>query len=190
MNKREEIVELRKAGLSYDDIAQKVGCSKSTVSYHLDPTQKSKIQTRTNSRRKRNPISRKIESFVSSYYTELIRLDKKTKSFEQIISSKRSKFMKRGKRTESLPFTNEEVIQMITNNPKCYLTGESIDIYDSRQYSFDHKIPVSRGGDNSLSNLGLCLYKANLSKSDMTLEEYLDLCQKVLINHGYEVNKK
>lgn len=188
MNKREEIVELRKAGLSYDDIAQKVGCSKSTVSYYLDPTQKDKIQARTDLRRRSDPIKTKLDSFKSTYYREREKLLKRQRNVQQILSSKRSEFM-RNKDKESSDFCVEEVLAIITENPTCYLTGETIDIYDSRQYSFDHKTPVSKGGDNSLSNLGICLYKANMSKSDMTLEEYLELCQKVLVHHGYTVQK-
>ena len=30
---------------------------------------------------------------------------------------------------------------------------------------------------------------ANLSKSDMTVEEYLDLCKTVLTNFGYEIKE-
>ena len=35
---RKDIIELRKCGLSYKEIAQKIGCAKSTVSYHLSKT--------------------------------------------------------------------------------------------------------------------------------------------------------
>jgi Response regulator containing a CheY-like receiver domain and an HTH DNA-binding domain len=35
---RKDILDLRKCGLSYKEIAQKIGCAKSTVSYHLSKT--------------------------------------------------------------------------------------------------------------------------------------------------------
>lgn len=45
-------------------------------------------------------------------------------------------------------------------------------------------IPVSKGGEGTLENLGFTVPEANRSKSDMTLEEYLDLCEEVLRYHG------
>ena len=57
-------------------------------------------------------------------------------------------------------------------------------------YCFDHIIPVSKGGSNDLSNLGITTPAANYSKSDLTVEEYLNLCKLVLEHHGYTVNKQ
>ena len=54
-------------------------------------------------------------------------------------------------------------------------------------YHFDHIVPSSKGGTNDLSNMGAATRNANVSKSDMTLEEYLQLCHKVLEHHGYSV---
>lgn len=48
---------------------------------------------------------------------------------------------------------------------------------------------VSKGGTNDLSNLGITIPIANYSKSDLTVEEYLELCKKVLEHYGYTVNK-
>lgn len=41
-----EILKLKKQGLSYNAIAKKIGCSKSTVSYHCGVGQKRKTQIR------------------------------------------------------------------------------------------------------------------------------------------------
>lgn len=60
---------------------------------------------------------------------------------------------------------------------------------DNDDYDLDHIIPVSRGGSNELSNLGVSIPVANKSKSNLTLEEYLELCKKVLEHHGYTVTK-
>lgn len=69
---------------------------------------------------------------------------------------------------------------------KCYLTGQLIDITKDN-YSLDHIKCASKNGNNSLQNMGICSFKANMSKSDMDLTEYLDLCKRVLINYGFEV---
>ena len=63
--------------------------------------------------------------------------------------------------------------------------------YASRSYSYnlDHVTPRSRGGDNSLDNLGITTPIANKSKTNLTTEEYLELCKKVLENNGYEIKK-
>ena len=67
--------------------------------------------------------------------------------------------------------------------------GEQLDITKPRDYVFDHMIPRSRGGDNSLDNLGLCTKQANMAKSDLTPEEFIQFCKKVLEYNGYTVNK-
>jgi 5-methylcytosine-specific restriction endonuclease McrA len=40
----------------------------------------------------------------------------------------------------------------------------------------DHKIPVSKGGEDDISNLVLCCNACNTEKSDMSYEEYMELC--------------
>lgn len=56
-------------------------------------------------------------------------------------------------------------------------------------YQLDHIIPVSKGDDNSLENMGIAIPIANQAKTDLTLEEYLDLCKQVLEHNGYTVIK-
>lgn len=73
--------------------------------------------------------------------------------------------------------------------PYCYLTGVRIDFSNPETYTFDHILPVSKDGTNSISNLGLSTRQANLAKNDMTVEEFLELCEKVLRNFGYTVIK-
>ncbi len=92
--------------------------------------------------------------------------------------------------SEKRTFTPQDIINKFGDNPQCYLTGKLIDIYKPRTYQFDHIIPVAKGGDNSLSNLGICTKQVNSSKTDMTPEEYIELCKEVLTHAGYEVTKR
>lgn len=71
---------------------------------------------------------------------------------------------------------------------KCYLTGQEIDITKDN-FELDHKIPASKGGTNELENLGITIREANRAKSDLTIPEFLDLCEKVLKHHNYTVIK-
>ncbi len=184
-----QVLALREMGLSYSEIASELGCSKSTICYHLKEDQKEKVLNRTRESRRTKVLEWKLMRFKQRTAKERKRHSIKQKKFRDIISEKRYDFMKRAGNHESTDFSIEEAIKMVEDHPFCYLTGEPIDIYDGKQYAFDHKVPASRGGDNSLNNLGLCLIKANMSKTDMTLEEYLSLCQKVLSHHGYTVTK-
>lgn len=72
---------------------------------------------------------------------------------------------------------------------KCYLTGRNIDITKD-EYHLDHIMPIAKGGTCNADNLGFACPEANRSKSDMTLDEYLALCQEVLENFGYKVIKE
>lgn len=80
-----------------------------------------------------------------------------------------------------------EVYGDVTN---CYLTGRPIDINDPTTYTFDHKVPTTRNGDNSLENLGICCPEVNDAKGALLPEEFVALCRDVLEHHGYEVRKK
>ena len=84
-------------------------------------------------------------------------------------------------------FSTNDLLEKIGPAPKCYLTGEDIDINQTDTYSFDHILPASKGGLNSLDNLGICTKQANLAKHDLSPKEFFDLCQKVLEHQGYEV---
>lgn len=80
--------------------------------------------------------------------------------------------------------------EKIGKNPKCYLTGRPIDLSKARTYHFDHIIPVSKGGDNSIENFGIATKEANQAKSDLFLEDFIKLCIDVLTHNGYKVRKK
>lgn len=63
MTYKDEILRLKDSGLTYDEIAEKLGCVKSTVCYHIDASQKEKTAKRK--RDKRNNL-RKMVSQIKS----------------------------------------------------------------------------------------------------------------------------
>ena len=80
-------------------------------------------------------------------------------------------------------FKVQDLIDKIGDNPVCYLTGRPINLEEGRFYHLDHILPKSRGGDNSLENCGLTCKPANQAKTNLTLEEFVQLCREVVEKH-------
>ena len=188
MNLRTQILDLKKQGLSYTKIAKKLGCTKSNVCYHLGDNQREKTILRSIKYKNKLP-----------YITKLYRFNQKNRETKNITNTKRIKdnilntkinlfsYGKRKHRGHKKMITLEEVKEKLGDSPTCYLTGRKIDINKPRTYHFDHIKPRSRAGENNIDNLGIACKEANQAKSDMLLEEFLDLCKEVLIQNGYEI---
>lgn len=192
MNYKDEILKLRSEGKTYKEICLNTGASKSTVSYYCGKNQKEKAVGRTRGYRKNHPFYAKINSFKFSGRFQKSKCIPKNNS-EYLLYHKIYKFHSRektGRNNMNEKFGIKEVIKLIGEKPTCYLTGLPIDINDTQSYHFDHKVPVSRGGSNTLDNLGICTKESNQAKSDSTIEEFLELCKKVLVHHGYLVVEK
>lgn len=181
-----EILFLRSQNKTYNEICNILHCSKSLVSYYCNVDGKIKKDLRQKRfRKKSHPFLSKIYFFtkrkrgVKSYRG-------RSCNFRQLLNSKLKNF--KGKNM-TINFTVDDVIKKFGESPKCSLTGQPIDIGSPRTYQFDHKIPVSRGGDNSLENLQILTRQANLAKSDLTNDEFIHLCKQVLENTGYNVTK-
>lgn len=192
MKHRDKIIELRKQGKSYKEIQRELLCSLGTISFHLGNGQKNKHYTRSQKYRfNSHPFKAKMFHFIEN--KAITKQNKITSSIKKQFKTKIEDFCRdriKGKMIYNTPtFTLEQLIEKIGDNPKCYLTGDNIDINQPKTYSFDHITPRSRGGENTLENLGVCTKQSNLSKSDMTLEEYLNHCKKVLETHGFKIEK-
>jgi 5-methylcytosine-specific restriction endonuclease McrA len=176
---KNEILKLRLQGKSYKEICETLGCSKSTVSFHCGKDQKEKTRRRLQRRRKTLVILHKVDHFQSK------RLKDKAEDFQR---EKQEGTFRRGKR--DLVFSWHDVIEKYGWETTCYLTGRLIQLREPKTYHFDHLIPPGRGGDNSLENLRIACKAANVAKSDLLVEEFIELCIDVVRHHGYLVEKK
>ena len=173
---KERILELRKTGLKYREIAEQVGCNISTVSYHCCEKTRRKASERMKTYRQSDPsviLKAKSLGFKNRglYY--------KSQSFRRRNSN--------GYRKTTEVFTVEDVLKKIGDNPICYLTGRSIDLSDSSSYNLDHIVPSKVIVDNSLDNLGITCRDANFAKTDMSVEEFVQLCKEVVKHNGYKI---
>lgn len=174
MTTKEKVLQLKKDNPTwgYSRIAGHVGCSKNTVRFHLVDGCRRQTTLRNQKRRERPSARfyRKIAQFCNC-------------SHHRWYSDGRQPFQV--VKTIPVPMVRAR----IGENPICYLTGDQIDLDKPESYSMDHVVPISRGGESTLENLGLCTKEANLAKGALTHEEFLQLCQKVLRHHGYDVRK-
>jgi 5-methylcytosine-specific restriction endonuclease McrA len=182
---KDKILKLRKQGLTYAKIAESLNCAKSLVCYYCGNNQKLKMKQRqTKRRQKSHPFEMKLYNFTASPTSNKKSTIRRSKRTNHPYYDKWYITMR--KKTD---ITIQDLINKFGENPKCYLTGDDIDINDVKSYHFDHVIPKSRGGDNSLDNIQIATKIANLSKSGMTPDEFIFLCKKVLEHNGYTIQK-
>lgn len=94
------------------------------------------------------------------------------------LSFKLKRFLIKGTVTEK--FGIKELKSKIGDSPVCEITGEPIDLMDAQSYSLDHTIPLSRGGKSCISNLSLVKREINQAKFNLTKDEFIQLCKRVL----------
>lgn len=165
MSLKDKILELKEKGYSYQQIQKNLGCSKSTISYHLGFNQKERAYDRVKKQRKLNPWLHKTEKFLQEY------------------EGKKITYNQRG------DFNRKKLKDYLSTINKCYLSGRPIDINDFNTYEFDHILPRALGGESSFENLGVARPEVNRAKNNLTVDEFIRLCQDVLINFGYKVTK-
>jgi 5-methylcytosine-specific restriction endonuclease McrA len=169
MNKTEELKILRNQGLTYKQISEKTGYKKTFIAYHLNSTIKKKILERTRKIRKGEKIDR-----LNKYNLPQFLVNK--------IMAFRSRTAKKGMKAKKL-FTFNQFFEKFGRYTTCYLTGDKIDLFERFTYEFDHIIPISKGGDGSLENLGITLPEANYAKGILSVNQFYELCKKVVENY-------
>lgn len=180
MQVKNQILNLRKQGLSYNDIQEKLKCSKATISYHCGQDQKVKKNERQQKRRSNNCLIKKVESFRNRKCKNIV-YDLESRDWRHILQIKIRGFsMNRKTKKSKQQFSLQDLIDKIGDNPTCYLTGRSIDLTDGRSYHLDHIVPISKGGDNSLDNCEIACKEANQAKHNLSKDEFIKLCQEVI----------
>jgi 5-methylcytosine-specific restriction endonuclease McrA len=164
---KEGILRLRSEGKSYRDIVKELGCSKGTVAYHCGVGQKEK----NNGRVRKTPRTKNDNDRLYGRYRNFCVNQRRTN----------------GAVLDKPTFTFETFKELVEESTHCYLTGRELDIDDMNSWQVDHKVPHSKGGSNEIINLGITCKEANQAKSDLYLEEFLNLCRDVLVHHGYKV---
>lgn len=177
---KDNIIKLRQEGKTYDEIKKELGCSKGTISYHCGEGQKDKNQIRQKKRRT-NEIIKHVDCFTQRKFTK-----NKNETIRKFQKAERIGNKRRANKELIPTFTWQDIVEKFGINTNCYLTGVPINLLED-SYSFDHIIPVSKNGKNSLDNLGICLKDVNMMKSDFSLGDFIDKCKKVLEYNGYIV---
>lgn len=175
---KEQILKLREEGKSYSEIKEILSCSKSTISYYLGDGQKEKTRNRTRKIRE-SVIKRRLETFKG----------RKKKNFVESVRKYQKRKNNKIDNTINPSFSWKNVVEKFGEETECYLTGKKINLLVDEDYSLDHIIPVSKGGDNSLSNLGILSSEVNMMKTDLTINELTQLCIKILEKQGYKIEK-
>lgn len=183
-----KILELYDKGFSYREIEERLGCSKGSVSYHCGIGQKEKTLNNQRRNRKSDVLKTKVQRFVATKSKYTSSKDQDARALEKILQVKITQFSLTGKRKDKsvrckLMFNVKQLIKKLGPNPTCYLTGRPINLNEGKSYHLDHILPKSKGGDNSLQNCGLACKVANQAKTDMTLEEFVQLCKEVIERH-------
>jgi 5-methylcytosine-specific restriction endonuclease McrA len=178
---KKQILELRKKGYSYDRIRSELSCSKSTISYYCGENQSHKRSVRQKKRRSINVLNNKIESFLHRKANLAIASQENQRDIRKILQIKLKGFsMNRKSKKVKQKFSLQDLMDKIGNNPRCYITGRSIDLKDGKSYHLDHIIPISKGGDNSIDNCEIACKEANQAKHNLSYDEFVQLCKEVV----------
>ena len=189
------IVELRGEGLTYNQIKEELGCSKSTISYYCSPNTKKKAKEYKENNPFEVMLIKKIDNFKRDRYKYR---DGGKLNYCKDWKKKTRTAVSRFRTGHKLRF-NEEVMEKFTYKDaidhlggtitKCYITGREIDMTKD-DFNLDHIVPASKGGSGELSNMGITIPQINSMKSDLELHEFFAFCKEILENNGYEVTKK
>ena len=173
-NYKDKIIELRRSGKTYQEIANILNCASSTVVYHLRPIVRSNAIKRAYKNKMKNPQKARNLNTICQQKLYNFKCDSKKGTKKKYSPS---------------PISINDIRNLVYISPKCYLTGRNIDVLDSSSWSLDHIIPRSKGGPSTMQNLGISSSIANKCKHDLSLDEFLILCQEVLQNFGFRIVK-
>lgn len=186
-HRKTDILKLFAEGKTYPQIRKILNCSISNIVYHCSPGQKAKSKARNQKSAWRKALLHKINGFnqirIAKNHIVISSNDRRFKQKIHKFNSKGRELMKSGESTK------KQIMEKIGKEPKCYLTGRKINLQEPATYQFDHIVPRTKGGDNSIENFGLACKEANQAKRDLMLDNFLLLCKDILEYNGYEVKQ-
>jgi|TARA_R100000482_G_C5113305_1_gene141682 5-methylcytosine-specific restriction endonuclease McrA len=183
-----QIIALRKKGLPFSKIAKQLKCSISTVSYAL------RKKTRIKSKQKQDKLPKHKKTITNKIYSfkntptpkqnkKLWYINKTPRQISKAISTKASTFQR------SMTFNYKDVYRKYGDHFPCALTGRPLNFKDPDTYEYDHILPTSRGGENTLDNMQIVCPEVNRAKQNLTDQEFIDLCKEVVIHAGHKIYK-
>ena len=182
-----QIIALREKGLSYNQIAKKLNCAKSTVSYALSPkTRRLAKEKQARLPRHEKLLRHRIYAFKNTTHTTTQPpwyISQTPRQISKAITNKSYTFQR------TMTFNYKDVYAKYGDHFPCALTGRPIDFNKPHTYEYDHILPTSRGGDNTLSNMQIVCPEVNRAKQNLTDDEFLELCKEVVIHHGHKIYK-
>ena len=187
-----DVLELRAKGFSYKQIAEELGCNKSTVSYLLSNKTREELKARVENLKEQEYWKYELLKQLSDFKRRVKGSGRAlmSKDWNKKLRTSVSRF-KLSIPTELMKnYGYKEVLEHFGGTTvTCELTGRTIDLTKD-DYNIDHIIPVARGGSNELENMAFTIPDANAAKHEMTNEEFVALCKEICEHFGYTVIKK
>ena len=174
-------------GLSNRAISKECDCTEKMVEFYLN-----RLMSKVNHKRRKTPAYKakhKPRSKIPKYFIDRVTSFKKRKS--ETAEEKYTKVLKRRIYTFTKGnnmFTPKELLEKISKEPKCWITGKSIELKDTSSWQLDHKVPKSQGGENTLENCDIATKDANSCKGPLLMEDFISICIQTLENHGFSVD--
>lgn len=156
-----KIVKLRYEGKKCEQIATELECSLGTISYHLKKHKTFFDQKLTKGAQQ--SILNRFRNFTGR--TGCKRRSKNVKANCHFNKTKGMKY--------------PELLRSLIDSPFCALTGKPIYFNDVQSYSFDHLVPISRGGDCSKENFNLLSKEVDLAKNNLPMKFFVKMCKEI-----------
>lgn len=160
---------IRQRDLKKAELAQKRQANRKPTSWLGKSLEEIKILEE-----ERQAKKKKLAQYRKNYYKDY------KKNPISVLRAKLRRYLKYDGPWGTSPLDAKDIINKFGNEPKCYITGLPIDYSDPSTYSFDHIIPRSKGGPNTLENLGLCHPTINIMKNTMSIDELKEWCKLIL----------